>query len=104
MMPRKKRRGVNRGERGQVLVLFVGLFTVLIALAAFSIDQGLWLGHRRIAQKDADAAVRAGAVPFVEAISAGDNPSTVFGDASDAALASAGLNSAPTPTSEQLTF
>jgi len=62
----------SEAERGQVLILFVALFTVLLLFAAFSIDQGLWLNHRRIAQKDADAAARAGAAAYLKSISDGE--------------------------------
>ena len=58
--------GVRRGERGQYLVLFVVLFSLIIGIAAFSIDQGVWLGERRISQKDADAAARAGASVYID--------------------------------------
>jgi hypothetical protein len=51
----------HRNERGQTLILFVAIFSVVLALAAFSLDQGLWLGHRRVVQKDADTAARGGA-------------------------------------------
>ncbi len=53
---------VRRSEQGQILILFLALFTVTLALAAFAIDQGLWYGKRRVAQKDVDAASRAGAM------------------------------------------
>ncbi|MBI5284368.1 MAG: hypothetical protein HY874_04660 [Chloroflexi bacterium] len=76
-------------ERGQVLILFVALFSVILVLAAFAIDQGLWLNHRRIAQKDADAAARAGAAQYLMDISDPD-----WGAASDAALAMAKANGA----------
>jgi hypothetical protein len=79
-----------RSERGQALILFVGIFTVVLVVAAFAIDQGLWLNHRRIAQKDADAAARAGAARYLSYL---DNPD--FGAASDAALAIAADNGAP---------
>lgn len=55
----------NRGERGQTLLLFVAIFSVTLVLSAFAIDQGMWLGERRIAQKDADAAARAGAYVYL---------------------------------------
>jgi hypothetical protein len=51
-----------------VLILFVALFTVILAMAAYSIDQGLWYGKRRVAQKDADTAARSGAIALL-----GDN-------------------------------
>ncbi|MDE3096661.1 MAG: Tad domain-containing protein, partial [Chloroflexota bacterium] len=48
-----------------MLLLFVGLFTVLLVFAGFAIDQGMWLGHRRVAQKDADTAARGGALAYL---------------------------------------
>lgn len=50
----------RRGERGQAIILFVGLFTVIVIMAAIVIDFGLWWSERRGAQKDADAAALAG--------------------------------------------
>lgn len=55
----------HRSERGQVLILFVAMFTVVLAMAAFAIDQGFWFGRRRVAQHAADAAARSGAVAFL---------------------------------------
>lgn len=54
-------------ERGQILVLFVAIFSVVLALAAFAIDQGFWYGRRTIARTDADAAARAGALGLLNA-------------------------------------
>jgi hypothetical protein len=56
---------VRRSERGQTLILFAALFTVMLVVAAFAIDQGVWLGDRRISQKDADVAARAGAIEYL---------------------------------------
>ncbi len=83
------RNAQRSSERGQVLVLFVALFSVLLVLAAFSIDQGLWLNHRRIAQKDADAAARAGAAQYLKDVADPD-----WGAASAAGLAMAKHNGA----------
>ncbi len=47
-------------ERGQMLVIFAAIFFVTLGLAAFAVDQGMWLAKRRSAQKDADAAARGG--------------------------------------------
>src|SRR5882724_9909820 len=86
-------------ERGQVLLLFVAFFTVLLVFAGITIDQGLWLGHRRAAQKDADAAARAGAAQYIKALQAGTPPATAdFNAAGAAALDLAGRNGAPTVT------
>jgi len=37
---------VRRGERGQAIVLFVGVLTVIFVIAAIVVDVGLWLGER----------------------------------------------------------
>lgn len=50
-----------RGERGQVLFLFVGVFTVFLFMAAVVIDFGLWFSERRDVQRAADFAALAGA-------------------------------------------
>lgn len=50
-----------RGERGQVLILFVGVFTVILMIAAVVIDFGLWFSERRSVQQAADFAALAGA-------------------------------------------
>jgi len=51
----------RRGERGQAIILFVGVVTVIFVMAAITIDFGIWFSERRGAQKDADAASLAGA-------------------------------------------
>src|SRR3972149_2854324 len=45
-----------REERGQAIILFVGIFTVIMVISAIVVDFGLWFSERRGAQKDADAA------------------------------------------------
>jgi Putative Flp pilus-assembly TadE/G-like len=50
-----------RKERGQMLIMLVLLFTVIVAAGAVSIDVGLWLSERRGAQSDADLLALAGA-------------------------------------------
>lgn len=59
-------------ESGQVLILFVALFSVVLGLAAFAMDQGYWYGQRRVAQKDADLAARAGALAYLKNVSSFD--------------------------------
>jgi hypothetical protein len=59
----------RRAERGQVLVLFVAFFSIVLLLLAYAIDQGFWYGNRRVAQKDADAAARAGAIGYLSDMS-----------------------------------
>jgi hypothetical protein len=55
-------------ERGQVIVLFVIVFSIFLMLAAFAFDQGYWYGRRRIVQKDADLPARAGALEYIGSI------------------------------------
>lgn len=50
-----------KGERGQTLILFVGVITVVFVMAAVVIDAGLWLAERRSVQRAADLAAAAGA-------------------------------------------
>jgi len=82
-----RRRG--EGERGQVLLLFVGLFSVVLILGAYAIDQGFWYGRHRHTQVAADAAARAGAFRFLNDI---DDDSAAMNSACIAAREVAGLN------------
>ena len=63
MLIRIARRLMGRfhSQRGQAIILFVGLFTMIAVAAAISIDFSLWFSERRGAQKDADAVALAGA-------------------------------------------
>lgn len=96
----------NDGERGQVLILFVALFSVVLLLGAFAIDQGLWLNHRRIAQKDADAAARAGASAYLQSISDGElTPSSAtYATAQARAIDLSAANGAGTTVNTPPTF
>ena len=49
-------------ERGQALILFVGIFSVVLVIAAIVVDFGLWFAERRSAQRGADLAAAAGAL------------------------------------------
>lgn len=69
-----RRAGARRDEQGQTLVLFIALFSVILGLAAFSIDQGVWLGERRISQKDADTSARGGAMVYLSNTSPSARP------------------------------
>ncbi len=53
-------------ERGQVLIFFVGIFTIIALIAAITIDFGLWFSERRGAQKDADLVSLAGAYELLD--------------------------------------
>jgi hypothetical protein len=57
--------GAPRGERGQVLIFFVVIFTVILIIGTIVVDVGSFVSDRRTAQKDADAAVYAGAQPLL---------------------------------------
>ena len=48
-------------ERGQAIILFVGIFSVILVIAAIVVDFGLWFAERRSAQRGADLAAAAGA-------------------------------------------
>ena len=48
-------------ERGQAIIMFVGLATIIAMVAAITIDFGLWFSERRGAQTDADLVSLAGA-------------------------------------------
>ena len=50
-----------RDQRGQVLLMFVALFTVLTIFGVVIVDFGLWFSERRGAQTDADLPALAGA-------------------------------------------
>lgn len=56
----------RRGERGQALIMFVGLFTVVLVVAVIVVDIGLWLAERRSMQRAVDLAAVAAAqeLPF----------------------------------------
>ncbi len=51
----------SRSERGQAIILFVGIFSVILVIAAIVVDFGLWFAERRSAQRGADLAAAAGA-------------------------------------------
>lgn len=68
-------RRLKKGERGQTLILFVGIITVIFVMAAVVIDIGLWLAERRSVQRAVDLAAAAGAQDLLvsdsDAIAAG---------------------------------
>ena len=49
------------GSGGQTIILFVLAMSIVFVIGVLVVDFGLWLSERRGAQKDADAAVLAGA-------------------------------------------
>jgi hypothetical protein len=69
-----------------MLVLFVAIFSVIMAMGAFAVDQGLAYGRHGLAQSNADTAARAGAYGCVESMSEGASVSSACNlDAEDAA-------------------
>ena len=70
-------------ERGQAIILFVGLFTVILLMAAIVIDFGLWFSERRGAQKDADATALAAVQAYIDDLS---DTSGAFDDGFDWAV------------------
>jgi hypothetical protein len=74
------------GERGQVLILFVGIVTVFLVMAAVVVDLSLWLAERGDVQKAADLAAAAGAQDLPT------DPTQATPDALKAACRIAGAN------------
>lgn len=70
-------------ERGQVIVLFAILITILLAFAGFTIDIGRQVAERRHVQTAADA----GALAACRALIAGDTDAAAAQAASEVALA-----------------
>lgn len=62
----KKARSTRHGERGQALVLFVGVFTIIALAGAIAVDAGLWLSERRGASRDADLVSLAGVYELLD--------------------------------------
>jgi len=52
-------------QRGQVLLMFIGIFTVIAVVGLVVVDFGLWFSERRGAQTDADMSALAGAQAYV---------------------------------------
>ena len=50
-----------RGQRGQTLIFFAGMFTVIAIVGAIVVDFGIWFSERRGAQTDSDLISLAGA-------------------------------------------
>jgi len=50
-----------RGERGQVIIMFVGIFAIITVAGLITLDFGLWFSERRGSQTDADLSALAGA-------------------------------------------
>jgi hypothetical protein len=62
----KKRYLRVNSERGQALILFVGVFTIIMLAGAIAVDFSLWFSERRGAQKDADLVTLAGVYELLD--------------------------------------
>ena len=71
-----------------MLIMFVGIFTVMILVGAVTIDFGLWFSERRGAQRDADLVSTAGAFAYLADLAAEVPPDTdqALNDARDWAI------------------
>ncbi|MCH7699233.1 MAG: Tad domain-containing protein [Chloroflexi bacterium] len=56
-------------EKGQAIVLFVGIFTIIAVVGAIVIDFGVWYSERRGAQTDSDLVSLAGAFELFDSAS-----------------------------------
>lgn len=83
--------------------MFVGIFTVLLAMGAFVLNQGLFQDRRRVAQKDADAAARAGAAVFLSTESFSSQQSDAVQRARAMAYANGATSSASAPLAVETT-
>jgi hypothetical protein len=52
-------------ERGQAIIMFVGVFTLILVIGVIVVDFGLWFSERRGAQTDADLPALAGAAELM---------------------------------------
>jgi hypothetical protein len=60
------------GERGQAFWWMLAIFPLFLIAAAITVDASIWLGHRRVYQKTADASALAGAQELLSRTSAAD--------------------------------
>jgi hypothetical protein len=60
----------RRGERGQILIMFVGFFTVIAVAGALAVDVGFWLSERRGVSRASDLAALAAIQDLPESRSA----------------------------------
>jgi len=90
-------------ERGQVLVMFVGIFTIIAVVGFIVVDFGLWFSERRGAQTDADLSALAAAHELLSCTSLSDpQASTVQQAANDRAWEYAQLNDVTDPDNVHL--
>jgi len=65
-------------QRGQVIIMFIGVFTVITLVGVITVDFGLWFSERRGSQTDADMSALAGAQAYVSDLA---NTTGAFDDA-----------------------
>ncbi|MCH8009131.1 MAG: Tad domain-containing protein [Chloroflexi bacterium] len=53
-------------QKGQAIILFVFIFTIILAIGAISVDFGIWFSERRGAQTDSDLISLAGAYELID--------------------------------------
>ncbi|MCI0777144.1 MAG: hypothetical protein J4N95_03100 [Chloroflexi bacterium] len=53
-------------QKGQAIILFVFIFTIILAIGAISVDFGIWFSERRGAQTDSDLISLAGAYELLD--------------------------------------
>lgn len=70
----------RRDERGQVIPLFVIMFTVLLAISAYAIDQGFWYGRATVHQRNADVIARSAAFAMLGAQNPVTQANNIAGD------------------------
>lgn len=81
MRTRHPRHGATPyGERGQVIPLFVVMFTVLLAVCAYAIDQGFWYGRATVHQRNADLIARSAAFAMLGAQNPVTQANNIAGD------------------------
>jgi len=61
-----RRSRTRAAERGQFLIFFVAMFSIILIMATVVIDVGSYVADRRTSQKDADSAVLSGAIPLLK--------------------------------------
>ncbi len=78
---------ISRGQRGQILVLAVGVLIMSLGVIMISVDVGWWLRDKRDAQNDADAIALAAVPGAVSAAEFGPGGGGAGGPLGDAASA-----------------
>jgi len=61
-------------ERSQLILMFVGIFSVVMAIGAITIDFGLWFSERQGVERAADLAALAGSQSLLRHVGQPDVP------------------------------